>query len=219
MATKKIKRLVKLGIILAFVILIVSVIVMATSKLHSRENILARLISGIDNLNYNYTTNNDENKIQVVGKYEKIITPEKEIYSDYESKETKEVYLNSSYMEEYSNNGIEDIQYYNEFIKGYFDATEYYKYKYKGKEKVDGKKCTLVELIYDDEIAREEIYYWIDDSTNLIYKIEKYQYDIEEDKMEKNYDRTFNFDIASNKPEDIKISEETLTTHSSDTNN
>lgn len=217
MTRKQLKKYIKFSLFLILIIIIIVVIRLIMLNLHSREKMLKRLISGIDNLNYNYTTD-DENKIQVVGKYEKIITTDKEIYNDYENKVTREILNDSSFMDEYTNNGIYDTQYYDEFIKYYLDTDEYYKYKYKGKKELDGKKYTVIEFYTTGEFSRDEVYYWIDDTTNLIYKVENYQYNIETDKMEKKSEKEYEFDIGSNKIEDVKISDEVLSTHSSNTN-
>ena len=230
MTKKKIKKYIKLSLILILLVVIILILINLLKEFYSRENMLKRLISGIDNLNYNYTTSDGKNKVQVIGKYEKITTTvkegygdegkeiTKEIYNDYDKKITREILEDSVFMEEYSNNGIKDLQYYDEFIKGFLDTDEYYDYKYKGKKELNGKKCTLIEFIYPAEFAEREVYYWIDDNTNLICKVEKYQYNIQTDKMEKIDEKEYDLGVGSNKIEDIKISDEILSTHTTETN-
>lgn len=210
MATKRVN--IKIGVII-ILLLIVLIILLIQLNSKKKDEIFHRVILGLDNLNYSYTDNNNV-KFQIYGKYEKITYPDKIEYIDYENKVTKVVYLDSNYFEEYKNNGIVDMDYYIQNINNYFSDVN--NYKYKGKKEMNGKKYRVVQ-IKDSILGKGETYFLIDDETNVIKKVELYQYI--NHKKEKIIDKEFNFDNGSNKLEDVKFSKELLTEYSSDTNN
>ena len=207
MSNKKLKRKIKLFIILLFLILITFLIILQRTRIISKEGVLDILIFGINNLNY--TEETDNKKVQVFGKKEKISDSEaeSETYNDYENNNSKYVHASSKYFSESLNNGIEDMSYYKNYISPYFENDKY-NYKYIGKKKIDGKKCIVVE--FSTEEKSEEINLYIDTTTNLIVKIEKYKNNTILDKKEKVFEEKYNFSSGSNTLKDVTISESEL---------
>lgn len=215
MINKKSSKNYKKIIILFLIGILLFILIFSIIKFHSKEQILNKLITGLNNLNYEYTLKDGEIKVEICGKLEKRTTSDVIKYLDYEKNITYEVFVDTGYMEEYKNNGISDISYYNNYINCYFNNDEY-KYKYVGKKEMNGKKYIVIKFV-DNIIGKNETYFWIDDATNVIKKIEYYQE--KNNKLEKSDEITFNFDNGSNKLEDVKFSKELLTEYSSDTNN
>ena len=212
---KKLKVLIVLIMIVLILLLVAFILVRKELESRKKEVIIERLKSGIANLNY--TTEDSGYKIQVLGKKEKYTTPEKIYYYDYDKKETKELYLNSNFMQEYENNGLEDLSYYKNYIEYYFIG-DYYDYKYVGKEDYKGKKCTVVSLSTYNlgrvEEPEDNIIY-IDDDTNLIVKIENYNI---KDERKKVTEVDYDFSSGSNTLQDITPTSQELSEYSSDTN-
>lgn len=216
MTRKNLKKYIRFSIVLIFIILIVVLIRAIILNFIGKEKIMNRLILGLNNLNFAYTSNDGETEVYVYGKYEKRINSKETIYNDYENKITRVIYQDSTYMDEYSNNGYTDMDYYKQFIDDYFN-NDYYDYKYIGKKKIKDVKCTVVRFLGASKAY--EIYIWIDDSTNLVKKIEKYFLDKSySNKKEKILDQDWDFNTGSGNVDDIKITEEILSTHTTETN-
>lgn len=202
--TKYSKSKIKTLIIIILIILMVFVIYLLKLKSYSKDKVFQKLILGLDNLNYTYFINNGNNKIQVFGKYEKKIYDEDEIeYFDYGQKDTYYTYNSSKFMMEYYNKGIEDMDYYQKFIKYYFENDDY-SYYYKGKKDFNGQKCIIIDFrnIVEPLAGSEGILMWINDSLNIVEKIEYYYYN---DGKENVYDTTvYSFHTNENKLEDVK---------------
>lgn len=212
----KLKKM-KIGMMLLGIILILLFILSAIIESHSREKIMNRLILGIDNLNYSINIGNQS--IQILGKKEKQQKYENSItYIDYEKKITFDLYPESKYKEVYSNNGIEDMQYYQDFIKSYFQ-NDNYTYKYVGSKIDNGVKCYIVEFKdkYDVNKRYTVVRLWINSSLNVIEKQEDYI----EYKKERTFvnEIKFNYHTNANTQSDVTISERELKEYSSDTNN
>ena len=122
MAKKKLRKKILLIIILLILLLLILVITMKNLNSSTSKEMLNRLISGLDNLNYTY--NDGEMDIHIVGKYGKGSTLETEKYIDYNDKITRELY-SDHFMEEYQNNGFKDMEYYKEYIEYYFSNNMY----------------------------------------------------------------------------------------------
>lgn len=218
MSNKKLKKKIKLFILLLIFALVMLLIMLVITFSYSKKRILGRLISGLENLNYSYK-NNEGSEVQVFGMYEKITNKSsgEVIYNDYKDNETRIIYPDVAYMDENDNNGIIDMQYYKMYIEKYFNNNKYI-YKYCGKEKIGGRKCLKIKFIFKSTEA-DEIDIWIDDLTNVIKKFEHYQYINNEKIKVKDLDSYYyDFISGSNKIDDIKITEEILSTHSSETN-
>ena len=215
MSNKKLKKQMKLLMILFLLLFLLLIMILIEFNLISKQKneILDRLISGMNNLNYNYYVGED--KVQVFGKLEKKVTSEFTLYNNYDSKNVQELYYDTKHIEEYSNNGIEDMNYYNMYIAPYFN-NEKFDYKYMGKKDFKGNEYIVIRFM--TEKKTEEVYIWIDPSTNLIKRIEKYKNQIVLDKRQKTFDEEYDFNIGENRLEDVQITEEELSEYSSVTN-
>ena len=208
----KTKLTIMILIIILIMMLLIVLVVLMILKSTRKEIILDRLISGLSNLNYTYTLN-DGTKVKVFGMHEKIETSESITYIDYENKKSVTIYPESLFKEEFINNGMKDMKYYNSYIDSYFNKN--YIYKYCGKENIEGKECLKIEFIFKETKA-EETYMWIDDLTNVIKKIECYQY-INNKKVKVKDNNNYDFCIGSNTKEDVLATEEELSQYSADT--
>ena len=208
MSNKKEKKKIKLFIILLVFILIIFLIILQRTRIVSKEGILEMLISGMNNLNY--TEEAGDYKVQVFGKHEKKTYSDSEKYFDYERKKSIELYSENMVFQEYSNEGIKEMSYYENYISPYFENDEY-NYKYVGKKKVDGKKCIVINFSKNNKSTKIDLY--IDNTTKLIIKIEKY-INTTTGKKEKLSEEKYNFSSGLNTIENVTISETELSKYS-----
>lgn len=204
-------------ILILIILLIIGMIILATTKAHSKEKILKRLISGLENLNYTYEENGST--VQVVGKLEKMASSDIITYSNYDKKTTDEIYLNTSHRESYKNNGITDMEYYKQFITKYFEDN-YYDYKYSGKKEVNGQKYFIIDFVDESNQNKSRNKYgvtiWVNDSLNVIEKVEYYILNKNEKEV---YDTTdFRFHTGENSLTDVQVPESVFTEYSDNTN-
>lgn len=214
---EKIKRKILIIIILVIIVLSLLLVILMHLKHYSEENIKNRLISGIDNLNYSYTTTYTDN--YVVGKKEKIVSINSgEItYVDYGLKKSNSVNDNTMYIENSTNNGISDMDYYKRYIEPYFNSS--FKYKYKGKKIYNNISCLVVDFTEKGEISGKTTTtrFWINENLNIV---EKGEYIINNNGKENVIStKEFDFHSGKNLDSDVTISQKALTEYSSDTNN
>ena len=209
---------IKILIIITTIILVLLFIILERMHSNSKEAIIKRLISGIDNLNYSYTIDGEEASIKVLGKKAvKEFLNKDTIYIDYEKKSSVLVDPENKYAEYYENKGIEEMQYYKDFIDCFYQ--EYYEYKYIGKKDLNGKECIVVELVNKNYAFNRtnSIVIWINDSLNIVEKVENYNYNKKDKKLVD--EKVFAFNTGTVSLEDVNISEKALKEYSSNTNN
>lgn len=216
---KKIRKKKKLKslIFIITIILLILIFLNIMENLHSKEKMIQRLISGLNNLNYSYV-NEDGDIIKVLGKLEKVENNKTIIYIDYDEKISDKIYLNTIHRESYKNNGIEDMEYYNNFIVEFFEDNNY-TYYYRGKKELNGNKCTIVDFVTEKSKSNNGKYgitIWINDSLNIVEKVEHY---VINNKKRNVYDSiNYNFHTNENSVTTVQAPDTIYTEYSSNTN-
>lgn len=215
---KELKRTKQL-IAICVMVLIISMIFLIISRAHSKQRILNKLLAGMDNLNYSYLADDEVTSVKVFGKKEKRINQENDVvtYVDYETNYSLDVFEEEQYKEEYTNNGIEEMPYYQQFIKAYFMSNGY-DYKYIGKEHENSKEYIVVEFKDKSEVDGRRFIarLWIDNSLYIVAKEETF--------IEKNKERipaneyVYNYYTNENTLSDVQVPE-SVKNYSDNTNN
>lgn len=213
------KNKIKFAIILFVILLVIIGIVFIYFQGYSKNKVMARVISGLDNLNYSYTST-DNSTVKIVGKKERQEYSDGNIiYIDYNNKTSVKANASLNYKEEYNNNGIVDMGYYKEIISQYFDNKNL-QYSYKGQKNYKGKDYTVVEFkyIYNTGDVKNYIDLFINNQTNLVDRLETYSHS-KNSKRELTNEIDYNYSNGNNLESDVTVPKEVLTNYSSDTNN
>ena len=216
------KKLKKIRLVLIIILLTVlltvlmnTIIGIKNKNIYTREAVKNNLVSGIENLNYSYKDDNEKAEVLILGKLSKKINEDNSIiYEDYSNKKSYKLYSNSNFMEEYPNTGIENMDYYKNYIDKYFNDFKY-EYKYDKKTKIDENKCIIIEFY--SEVEENGIILWIEENSNIIIKEQSFI--LKNGKRDYSEVISKNYNTGKNKKESIQITEEIVNSHSSNTNN